>query len=61
MGNEHYLPKGQCVDQCESMQREINVIVGKDHSLIKGKQGEHDKKVERDYEVLSRLVNGFLL
>jgi hypothetical protein len=43
------------------MQREINMIFGENHRFMEGKQGEHDKEVKKDHEVLSRLMDDSML
>jgi hypothetical protein len=40
---------------------EINVMLGENQGLIDDKQREHDKKIERDQEVLPHSVGDLLL
>src|SRR3974390_1000538 len=61
LGSEHDLCKCKGADQRDSVAHEINVMLGKNQRLIDDKQGEHHKKIKRDYEVLAHLVNDFLL
>ena len=61
LGNEHDLGKGQRVDQRESVERVINVMIGEDHGPMKraGRTQQRDKK--RLSSTLSHLMADFLL
>lgn len=56
LGNQHDLGKGQRVDQGEFVERVINVMLGEDHGPMNNEQGEHNKEIKRDDQVLSYLV-----
>src|SRR6516225_8231331 len=61
LGNEHDLGKGQRVDQRESVERVINVMIGEDHGPMKraGRTQQHNKEIKRENQVLSHLVADF--
>src|SRR5215469_2137269 len=52
LGNEHDLRKGQRVDQRESVECVINVMLGEDNGPMNNERGENNKEVKRDYQVL---------
>jgi len=61
LGSEHNLCKRKGADQRDPMVHEVNVMLGENQGFINDKQGEHDKKIKGDHEILSHLVNDFLL
>jgi hypothetical protein len=43
------------------MEGVVDVLLSKDQGLVDDRQREHNKKIKRDYEVLSHLVDDSLL
>jgi hypothetical protein len=61
LGCEHDFCKRKGTDQGNSVAYKINVMLGENQGLIGDEQREHDIEVESHYEVLSHLVDDFLL
>ena len=61
LGSEHDLCKRKGADQGNSVACKINVMLGENQGLIGDEQSEHNIEVESHYEVLSHLVDDFLL
>jgi hypothetical protein len=58
---EHNLCQRKGANQRDPMAHEINVMLGENQGFINDRQGEYDKKIRGDHEILSHLVNDFLL
>jgi hypothetical protein len=61
LSGQHDLSKHKGADQGNSVTYKINVMLGENQGLIGDEQREHNIEVERHYEVLSHLVDDFLL
>lgn len=61
LGRKHDLGEGEGVNQRESMEFVVYVMLGKNLRSVNDKEGENYKQIERHQKVLSHFVRDLLL